>query len=363
MAVVIRYFDVTGAGNADGTTFADRAPLFNSGTISTIITNFNFSGSDSLECVCEPGTYSMSTTVNAAAFTNAPTTTNQIYFRSSSFVVPDWIAPLPAFGRSTMVRIQSSSNVQFSLANSNLYGISFEFSGTNGAILGNVFASYNWCILENSTNNTNAQCSSSNSATFINCCLICSGTSFGRVVASAGGLLLNCRLEGNSAASSGDRHGVVSAASLPAILKSAIVGIPGIAINMTGTGNQACTVVSSVLYAAGGGIFHASTTSTGRSTVESNIIVITGGDGITLTANVNTITRNRIRVSGTALPGQANLPTALNFTDSGSDAAEFVNVANGDYRIKFGSTYWGKSIGAGDEMPPQKPNLRGGFAN
>jgi hypothetical protein len=32
-----------------------------------------------------------------------------------------------------------------------------------------------------------------------------------------------------------------------------------------------------------------------------------------------------------------------------SDADEFVDAANGDYRIKNTSIYWGRNIGAGDE--------------
>jgi hypothetical protein len=37
------------------------------------------------------------------------------------------------------------------------------------------------------------------------------------------------------------------------------------------------------------------------------------------------------------------------FDAAGSDADEFVDAANGDYRIKNTSVYWGRGIGAGDE--------------
>jgi hypothetical protein len=38
-----------------------------------------------------------------------------------------------------------------------------------------------------------------------------------------------------------------------------------------------------------------------------------------------------------------------NYTAAGTDTDEFVDAPAGDYRIKLGSAYWGKNIGAGDQ--------------
>jgi hypothetical protein len=51
--------------------------------------------------------------------------------------------------------------------------------------------------------------------------------------------------------------------------------------------------------------------------------------------------------------GPANYPLTLgNDTSAGTDADEFVDAAGGDYRVKYGSTIWGKGYGVSDEPNP-----------
>ncbi len=75
---------------------------------------------------------------------------------------------------------------------------------------------------------------------------------------------------------------------------------------------------------------------------------IFGGDGIALVSN----SRLRDNTSGN-FNALGNYPDSLdNLVSGGLDADEFVGVANGDYRIKYGSAIWGQGYGAGDEPAP-----------
>ncbi len=78
MATVTRYFSTAGAGTADGTSWANRAALFSGGAWSTVITGFNFTGSDSLECRIGPGSYTITASLASGLFANAPTVSNPL---------------------------------------------------------------------------------------------------------------------------------------------------------------------------------------------------------------------------------------------------------------------------------------------
>jgi hypothetical protein len=82
--------------------------------------------------------------------------------------------------------------------------------------------------------------------------------------------------------------------------------------------------------------------------------------GISTSGMVVEVSDCRIRdtVSG-AFDGMGNYPDSFgnDTTEAGADAdardaAELVDAANGDYRIKYGSAYWGKGLGAGDGPAP-----------
>jgi hypothetical protein len=56
--------------------------------------------------------------------------------------------------------------------------------------------------------------------------------------------------------------------------------------------------------------------------------------------------RTRDNTSGNAID---NFSLDSVYTIDSDDATEFVNAAGGDYRIKYGSSLWGKGYGPGDE--------------
>lgn len=72
MAIVIRYFSTASAGSGDGTTWADRAVFFTGGAYSTVLTNFDFSGSDTLHCYLGPGTYGIGETLGSSPLLLSP---------------------------------------------------------------------------------------------------------------------------------------------------------------------------------------------------------------------------------------------------------------------------------------------------
>src|SRR5689334_12015839 len=102
MAITTRYFSTTGAGAADGTTWADRAALFSAGNWSTVITGFNFAGTDSMVARVGPGNYTCSQSLASGLFANPPTIANPLILHacdSSGNLIdppsPTWTADLP----------------------------------------------------------------------------------------------------------------------------------------------------------------------------------------------------------------------------------------------------------------------------
>lgn len=352
MALVTRYFDVSGAGSQDGTDYDNRAPLIVTGAFNTIIRNFAFNGSDALECILEPGTYSGLTT--NMTFTNAPSTSKQLFFRVRNFTPPRWVSSQPFWNKDKMARIQSSSNIYLGVANTNWYGISVEFSNRSGAIFPNAVQRLVWCLVENSTNSTSALCYGS-AAGFVAYCsgFKCSGTSYDSVVLANNSIWENCRFEGNPNASSGNRRGFSSTATPSNFVNCTICGNVGDSIILSAaTGNISTTLINCVVHGSGNGLVISSSNTTISTRVYNSFIISGSGNGINVLLGSNSIYKNnRIRSSGTPIVNQIDFPSIFNDTSSGSDSQEFVDAPNGDFRIKRSSVYWGKYMGCGDEPP------------
>lgn len=105
MALVTRYFDMSGAGTADGTSYANRAPLLSEGELNSIITSFDFSGSDALLCLLEPGIYS--DRIANMALANAPSATKKLFFSTSGFSHSELTSQQSLGNQDAMVRIQA----------------------------------------------------------------------------------------------------------------------------------------------------------------------------------------------------------------------------------------------------------------
>ena len=77
--MAIRYFAVTGRGTSDGTSVANAAPFLVSGALNTIIKNWSYT-TEFLECRILHGTYLLTETIAAAAFTNNPVRNGNVLF-------------------------------------------------------------------------------------------------------------------------------------------------------------------------------------------------------------------------------------------------------------------------------------------
>ncbi|AMV31721.1 hypothetical protein VN12_16590 [Pirellula sp. SH-Sr6A] len=367
MAVVTRWFSTTSAGAGDGTSWADRAQLVSGATWSSVITGFNFSLGDSLECRIGPGTYAYTATLTNASFTTPPTRSNRIYIiGSDSWGMPiqpsGWISPVPIYPSTNYPLFTSSSGV-------GLFGVTWlevafikAIVSSNGSIIGAPVVMF--CDLENTASHASARCFSITrlGMHFVNNKLKCSGSIYDRIIDiqdSGYANIINCRLEGNASASSGGRHGLTANSWQPAnnYKNLTIVNNPGTAIHIN-AGSPSWYgegLTNSILSNNGRGYYvdpNASIAGSIPITLSGNMITGNATYGVELGTNNDEVwlLNNRFRNNGTAdYNSLLNVPFTSNYTAAGTDADEFVDALNGDYRIKLGSAYWGKGIGAGDE--------------
>lgn len=363
MAVVTRYFSTAAAGAGDGTSWANRAELLPSGNWSTVITGFNFSGSDSLLCLIGPGTHTCGETLAAGLFSNPPSAANSLFAVGCDtsgvpLVIPNpsWRSCQPAWDDSTLPVIATTTNVQTLLLASAVWRlVKFTASGRTG---GGVIQSslMHWCVIENSTNSVNTFCAVN--TPLMDCVLSCTGAAYNMILSHTLTLpTSNCRLVG-VAGSSGNRHGlaVVSNGSI-SIYGCTIVGVGGDGAVFTASSTGATIRLRSCVIAnTGGSGFKSPSTAAQSSFFEAEHCIITGNGayGVDAQSAGNIVLAdNRLRdnTSGN-FNGMGNYPTDLNnyITDS-DDADDYVNAAAGDYRIRYGSPIWGKGFGVADAPP------------
>ena len=215
MAIVTRYFSTTGAGAADGTSWANRAALFSAGNWSTVVTGFNFAGSDSLLCLIGPGTYSCGQQLQTSTFTNAPTAANNLFLHgcdSSGAALtpsnPGWTADTPVDWETGLPVIDQTANVatlSFSADLCTARLIKFTSSARTTGVV--VAANLDWCVVVNSTSNTSAAGASGFSIR--NSSVEMAGTAFDYAINPGNNLLTNVRVRATGSASSGNRRGIV----------------------------------------------------------------------------------------------------------------------------------------------------------
>lgn len=360
MAIVTRYFGVTGNGAADGTTWADRAALF-SGGWSTVITNFAFNGADSLKCMIGPGSYSLGTSLNSASWTNPPSATNPLWFvgcdssgNELAIPDPDWVSNQPAWDDSTLPVLNFTGNFSFSEGDHHAHLIKVTGSARNGILWQAGFTS--WCVVENSTNNTSAQAVAPTGSGSPVCCVFrCTAASYA-AVGSVFAYSYNCRLEGVTG-SSGNRSGFTTTGNTGVHTRLTIVGVGGDGYVYTSTSTAAVHRLFGVTIANVGGTgFKGANTAgqTGIYALHNAIITGCGGYGIDMQGEANCmITNVRLRdnTSGN-INGTDNWPVDVSvYTADDSDANEYVDAANGDFRIKSTSALWGKGYGVADYVP------------
>lgn len=377
MAITVRYFSTTGAGAADGTTWADRAALFSSGNWSSVITGFNFT-SDSLVCYIGPGTYTCSQALNNTTITTDPTAGNPLFLHGcdssgvvlepsnplwTSDTVPDWDSSLPVIATTTDVATIDQAWTSARL-------LKFTASGRNSGGIIQSFQSLDWIHAVSSTSNTNARVAVyGQSVSVTNCYLSCTGSTYNAIVASttnSAGTFKNCAFIG-VIGSSGNRNGLIINAYAPSVsvFRCTFANTYGAAISATGL-NAVDTISQCVIFGksgnSGSGIELTRSTSGIRAIIEGCIITGWGAYGISLvTTSGAIIERNRFRdnTSGN-INNNGNYQDFGSYTTDTDDASEFVDAANNDFRIKNTATIWGDNFGVSEQ--PAASTAGGSFA-
>jgi len=358
MAVVIRYFSTVGNGAADGTSWADRAALFASGNWSTVITGFNFSGSDSLVGRIEGAlNYTCSQTLANGLFTNPPTVNNNLTLHgcdSSGNLVaipdPTWVSSAPPFSHATLPTIETTTNIATVLQAHTLFRlIRVTASGRPGLML--TASQIDWCYIEQNTSNVASLVTSSPTT---NTVAILGGTTFDGFISS--GLLPilnNVRIDGKAGTAGGNRYGINATTSGNVLNRVTVIGCVGGGVVCAGgsatrfSDLYRCLIVDCGTY---GIKANATASQTVYHTFVNNVIVncVNGIDG---SSNGRLLlSNNRLRNNTTAdHTNVANANTSFDTVTTGTNADEFVDAAAGDYRIKLGSSIWGKGFGPGDQ--------------
>lgn len=360
MAIVTRYFSTAAAGAGDGTTWADRAVLFTAGAWSTVITGFNFSGSDSLECRIGPGTHTVTVAMASGLFANPPSTANPIVFHgcdSSGNLLespdPGWVSPAIPYSTTTLPEIATTTNIATSTLAAAVWRlIYFTASGRNGAMFSGG-GNFDFTPVTDSTNNSAANVFTA-PANITNAWILMSGASFDSGISgpATDGKFSNIRIDGTSGTSSGTRRGITTTSTGYTASGITVIGCAGGgAFAATGSATRAsylsrCTLVDN-------GSFGIQCNGTASQTVYhdiSNCYFSGNTYGINANGSRTIAVNNRLRDSTSGnFANFGNYPTDYNYTTDSDDATEFVDSGAGDYRIKNTATIWGKGYGAGDE--------------
>ncbi len=358
MAIVVRYFSTTSAGAGDGTSWADRAAFISGGAYSTVITAFDFSGSDSLEVRLGPGTYTLPSTLQTSIFSVAgprPDAPLLIHGCDSSGnrILPnlDWRCAESDLDSTGFPVLNCGTSFQINLANLFLRCV-FATGSVNNTILATTNGShYDFVVATNTRSSAGEVINVDVYSLVTNSYFYHQNSTHGRIVRN-NGALVNVRLRGNPNATSGERFGIGTIAT----------GVwhncrgPVCIIDCVGGGIYAANgyiIANTTIYNCGTAI--SLTTTGGQATNYSHKLnahrnfIANCTTGISATNAAASITHNRIRATTpTSVPANSHLSD--NKTASGSDTDEFVDAANGNFLIKSTSVYHGQGYGAGDEI-------------
>lgn len=357
MAIVTRFFGTAAAGAGDGSSWADRAELLPSGNWSTVITGFDFSGSDSLKCLIGPGTHTCGQTLASGLFANAPTVANPLFLYGcdGSGVLltppdPDWVSAQPAFDDSTLPVIATTTNIYtINLATVGLLLVKLTSTARIAAII-NASLGLNWCVVENAAANTATR--ALNTIPTRNSVLKCTGSSYSTI---AGGTPhVNSRFEGVPG-SSGDRRGIDHGTAADGVLVlCTVVNCGGVGLIPGSNVSATISLFQCVVANNGGTGILGNATASQTDWHEIGRCMITGNGGYGIDAQSAALIRaagNRLRdnTSGN-FNGFGNYPTDTNNeTTDAADSDDYVDAAGGDFRIKNTSPLWGLGYGVADE--------------
>jgi hypothetical protein len=364
MAIVTRYFSTTGAGAADGTTWADRAALFSAGNWSSVITGFAFNGADSLNCLIGTGSYTCSQSLASGLFTNPPSASevNRLFLRncdsSGNPVDPDpgWISAQRSISTTAMPFINyTGSGRCINVLGTVLYGLRIE-SANNASVVAAALSVEKCYVLTTGVGSSTMALfrvySVKNSHVFCNTANYASVVDVDESVTTS---VVNSRIEGIVGTTS-NRRGINVDGFAPSLnlYASTILSVGGAGLRVAG---QTVTdgIANNVINGCGSHgveIARSNTHPTLGANVSNNMITNNGGWGVNQSSSVGMLaSNNRLRnnTSGN-FTGMGNYPTDIvNETAAGTDADEFVDSAGGDYRIKNTSSMWNKGYGVADQ--------------
>lgn len=349
-AVVTRYFSTTGAGAGNGTSWADRAALFQSGAWSSIISGFNFT-SDSLRCLVGPGEYTCGQSLTSSITgTPDPSSTYPLLFQAcDSSGVPYIVSP-PFVGWTPDKPITDTTGMPTITFGVNAAFITLQFCDFSGFYLratnrisGVAFQNVGtFCsILENAGSGAAAGCSS---GWHSNTILRCSGSIYDYVLAQAYALGQRLRIEGNPNASGG-RGIVTTAAAYNRLVDYCVTG------NVSGGIVQTSTSVSAgmellrvmVINNPGDGIVWPASAVAALTLHVGSVVTGNGGYGINLNGSAGAHNWNHVRVRDNVSGNfSAAHPRPVHMlydadpfaTKADADAAEYMDASAGDFRIK-----------------------------
>lgn len=373
MALVTRYFSTAAAGAGDGTSWADRAALFSGGNWSSVITGFNFRGADALEARVGPGTYACGQSLASGLFANAPTVANPLILHGCdssgnrlSPPDPDWTSDMPAWDHSSLPIIATTSNVNtVNLPTVHTRLLVLSATGTTDVSVVQGAATVDWCVIKSTS--TASIVGSLVDRKVTNSVIEANGTSFDTALTlGANELVENVRVAGNSAASSGNRLGiVVSAGTSITLSRITVFGFQAGITNASSAKNQTVVLSRSVIaHNAGVGYEGRDTAGQIRHFVVSNSVIVgNGAYGIDAKQSLVIAENNRLRDNASGnFTGFGNYPTDLdNYTTDSDDATEFNDSANGDYRIKAGLPWSDRGIGVSQMAAPGGTGARNPF--
>jgi hypothetical protein len=377
MAIAIRYFSTAAAGSENGIGWDNRAALFTAGNWSSVITEFNFSGSDSLECRIGPGSYTWSQSLASASFANPPTAANPLTLQGADgagnrLAPPDsaWTSDQPPFSVSSLPLIATTtSNVQINLYHCVQRMLQFTSTVVNSHVV-RVTALTEWCYIETSQSNTSTMAVLvDNGGLLANSVIRCVGTTYPHVANMGQGVMDNVRIIG-PAGSSGGRIGVrmqdaVSASNgLAVVTRCTVVGVGGIGFAMD-TPNQFLRnkVVNCVAVNCGGAAFAGS--SAASQSLHQHVLNCVGVNcniGVDAVSSRMVVLNSRFRDNALGdFANMGNYPTDLdNYTTDADDAADFVDAAAGNYQIKSTAGFAGRNIGVSQQSSGGGPSTRWG---
>lgn len=360
MAIITRYFSTASAGAADGTSWANRGVLFSGGAWSTVISGFNFGGSDSLLCLIGPGTYTISLAYDDTIFSLAPPDKSNpciLHGCDSSgtqLSPPDqsWMASEAPWSDASLPEITTTTDIYtINQASTILRMLKLTASGRNSYVVSAERLS--WCHVINSTAHTSAAAALGQAE---GCVLKCTGTSYSRILGIVNGYVHNCKVIGVTG-SSGNRNGIeYTGTTAPAVIdECCVTGNGGNGIAYLGSNTSARYAVTRSVVAGNGGtgILAASTASqTQVHAVADCMITGNGAYGVNGQSGARILLdHNRLRdnTSGNT-NGLGNYPATFdNYTTDSDDATEYVDTSSNDYRIKAAATIWGMGFGVSEQ--------------